>query len=257
MRSALLKRPLDGAFRPLPLHKWLITALTEKPLVSFSSHWIWWQAVLTSVCDFQGTDISWGQRCMLSPLGTLASHEVMSYKCELYIHCKMPAPPPKRESRHPRSVLQPLCQSSECSLGNFRMQTLKRNAVNPHGMGWRDGLSPPGNSPAWRWQPAWSCAGLQSWHRHLQYNDLSVCPPAAAELLVAQPQSAARAGRELWWLLCGAASGMKQGHLPNGLHPVPPPITERAVHHYGSNAAAQIVAAIKKKNKKHTCQTIM
>lgn len=46
-------------------------------------------------------------------------------------------------------------------------------------------------------------------------------------------------------------SQMKHGSLPNSLDSVPPAITERAIHHDGSKAAAQIVAAItKKKNKK-------
>lgn len=45
-------------------------------------------------------------------------------------------------------------------------------------------------------------------------------------------------------------SQMKHGNLPNSLDSVPPAITERAIHHDGSKAAAQIVAAITKKKKK-------
>lgn len=39
---------------------------------------------------------------------------------------------------------------------------------------------------------------------------------------------------------------LKRGHLPNSLDSVPPAIAERAIHRDGSNAAAQIVATIKK-----------
>lgn len=42
------------------------------------------------------------------------------------------------------------------------------------------------------------------------------------------------------------ASLMKRGHLPNRLDSVPPAVAERAIHHDGSNATAQIVATIKK-----------
>ena len=43
---------------------------------------------------------------------------------------------------------------------------------------------------------------------------------------------------------------MNRGHLPNSLDSVPPAVTERAVHRDGSNAAAQIVATIKKEIKR-------
>lgn len=75
----------------------------------------------------------------------MASHEVMSYKYELYIHCEMSAPPSDRKSRHTWSVLQTLCQPTKCSLGNFKMQTWKRDARNPYGMSWRESLSPLGS----------------------------------------------------------------------------------------------------------------
>lgn len=85
---------------------------------------------------------------MLSLLNTVASHEAMSYKYELYIHCKMSAPPPNRRSRFILSVLQCLCQPAKFSLGNFKMQTLKKNTLNPNGMGLIERLSQPQNSPA-------------------------------------------------------------------------------------------------------------
>lgn len=67
---------------------------------------------------------------MLSLLDTAASHEVMRYKYELYIHSKMFAPPPNRKTKFTLSVLQCLCQPTKCSPGNFKMQTLKKNTPN-------------------------------------------------------------------------------------------------------------------------------
>lgn len=92
---------------------------------------------------FPGNWHPWREGRMLSLLGTLASHEGVSYKYELYIHCKMSAPPPNRRSRHIRSAFQCFCQPTKCSLGNFKMQTLKKNTLNPNGMGLRECLSQP------------------------------------------------------------------------------------------------------------------
>lgn len=60
----------------------------------------------------------------------------------------MSAPSPNRKSRHTLSVLHCLCQTTKCSLGNFKMQTLKKNTLNPNGMGLTECLSQPQNSPA-------------------------------------------------------------------------------------------------------------
>lgn len=110
--------------------------------------------------DFQGINFSWREGCMLSLLDTAASHEAMSYKYELYIHCKMSAPPPNRKTRFTLSVLQRLCQPTKRSPGNFKMQTLKKNTLDRNGTGLTECLSQPQNSPAWLWQPALSCAEL-------------------------------------------------------------------------------------------------
>lgn len=72
----------------------------------------------------------------------------------------MSAPPPNIKSRFTLSVLQCLCQPTKCSPGNFKMQTLKKNTLNPNGTGLIECLSQPQNSPAWLWQPAPSCAEL-------------------------------------------------------------------------------------------------